>query len=198
MAHVSIIMHVGVFENLRQRLEGRIAVLEPLGEEHVEGIRAAAADERIWTWMWTRDLDAWIRYTLTADWLRPFAVLRGGAVVGSTSYVEPAPEHLRVEIGNTWLNPSTWGTGVNVEAKYLLMRHAFEVVGCRRVEFKTDAKNERARAALAALPAQFEGIHRKHMVVRGGERRDSAWYAVIDDDWPEVRASLERRLERKS
>jgi len=187
-------MHIVAFEKLSQQLEGRIVVLEPLGEQHVEGVRAAAADERIWTWMWTRDLDAWIRYTLESDLLTPYAVLRGGEVVGSTSYVEPAPEHLRVEIGNTWLNPSTWDTGTNVEAKYLLLRHAFEELGCRRVEFKTDALNERARAALAALPAQFEGIHRKHMVVRGGERRDSAWYAVIDDDWPEVKAALEQRL----
>jgi len=68
------------------------------------------------------------------------------------------------------------------------------VVGCRRVEFKTDALNERARGALAALPSEFEGIHRKHMLVRGGERRDSAWYAVIDDDWPAVKQALEDRL----
>ena len=95
------------------------------------------------------------------------------------------------------MHPSMWNTGANVEAKYLLLRHAFEL-GVRRVEFKTDAKNERARRALAALPAEFEGIHRKHMVVRGGERRDSAWYAVIDDDWPDVKAALERRLEAKS
>jgi RimJ/RimL family protein N-acetyltransferase len=67
-----------------------------------------------------------------------------------------------------------------------------------RVEFKTDAKNDRARAALAALPAEFEGIHRKHMVVRDGERRDSAWYAVIDDDWPEVKAALEQRIDGKA
>ena len=115
-------------------------------------------------------------------------------IAGSTSYLSLAPEHLRLEIGNTWLHPSAWGTGANVEAKYLLLRHAFEVLGCRRVEFKTDALNERARGALAALPSEFEGIHRKHMVVRDGERRDSAWYAVIDDDWPEVKAALERRL----
>jgi len=95
------------------------------------------------------------------------------------------------------MSPATWGTGANVEAKYLLMRHAFEELGCLRVEFKTDALNERARAALAALPSQFEGIHRKHMLVRGGERRDSAWYGVIDDDWPEVKAALEHRLAAK-
>jgi RimJ/RimL family protein N-acetyltransferase len=182
---------------LDERLEGRIVVLEPLGPQHVEGLRAAAADERIWTWMITRDVEKWIARALAATDAQHFAVLREGAVVGSTSYMSLAPEHLRLEIGNTWMNPSTWGTGANVEAKYLLLRHAFEVLGCRRVEFKTDALNERARAALAALPAQFEGIHRKHMVVRGDDRRDSAWYAVIDDDWPEVKAALERRLEVK-
>jgi RimJ/RimL family protein N-acetyltransferase len=190
-------MPADMFEQLAQRLEGPIVVLEPLGPEHVEGIRAAAADERIWTWMLTTDPEVWLGYTLESGSMQPFAVLQGETVVGSTSYMSLAPEHLRLEIGNTWLNPSTWGTGANIEAKYLLLRHAFEEVGCRRVEFKTDALNERARAALAALPAQFEGIHRKHMVVRGGEPRDSAWYAVIDDDWPEVKAALERRLENK-
>ena len=186
-----------MFERLGERLEGRIVVLEPLGPEHVDGIRAAAEDERIWTWMLTTDLDVWLGYTLGNEAMQPFAILRDGEVVGSTSYMSLAPEHLRLEIGNTWLHPSTWGTGANVEAKYLLLRHAFEDIGCRRVEFKTDALNDRARAALAALPAQFEGIHRKHMLVRGGERRDSAWYAVIDDDWPDVRAALERRLQGK-
>ena len=76
----------------------------------------------------------------------------------------------------------------------LFRSYAFETLGCRRVEFKTDALNERARAALAALPSQLEGVFRKHMLVRGGERRDSAWYAVIDDDWPAVKANLQRRL----
>jgi RimJ/RimL family protein N-acetyltransferase len=187
-------MPIGIFENLAQRLEGRIVVLEPLGPEHVDGIREAAADERIWTWMLTTDPEIWLEHTLGSDVMQPFAVLRNGEVVGSTSYMSLAPEHRRLEIGNTWMSPSAWNTGANVEAKYLLLRHAFEVVGCGRVEFKTDAKNERARRALAALPAEFEGIHRKHMIVRGGERRDSAWYAVIEDDWPEVKAALERRL----
>jgi N-acetyltransferase len=183
-----------MWERLDERLEGRIVVLEPLGGEHAEGIRAAGGDERTWAWMWTTDVDLWFSRVLADEGVHPFAVLRDGAVVGSTGYQALAPEHLRLEIGNTWLHPSAWGSGVNTEAKYLLLRHAFEVLGCRRVEFKTDARNERARAALAAIPAAFEGIHRKHMVVRGGERRDSAWYAVIDDDWPEVRSALERRL----
>jgi N-acetyltransferase len=184
-------------DDLAVRLEGRIVTLEPLTAGHVEGLREAAADERIWRYMVTKDPDEWIRQALGDESRVQFVALQDGRPVGSTSYLSLAPEHLRLEIGNTWLNPSTWGTGANVEAKYLLLRHAFETLGCRRVEFKTDARNERARAALAALPAQFEGVHRKHMLVREGERRDSAWYAVIDDDWPEVKAALERRLATK-
>jgi RimJ/RimL family protein N-acetyltransferase len=149
--------------------------------------------------MITTDPEEWLRATFAeaeAGVRAPFAAVVDGRPAGSTSYMSLAPEHLRLEIGSTWMNPSTWGTGANVEAKYLLLRHAFEELGCRRVEFKTDARNDRARGALAALPARFEGVHRKHMLVRGGERRDSAWYAVIDDEWPEVKAALEARLAR--
>ena len=181
-------------EDLSPRLAGRFVTLEPLERRHVEGLREAASDERIWRFMVTTDVDAWIEQALADESRVQFVVLQDERPVGSTSYMSLAPAHLRLEIGNTWMNPATWGTGANAEAKYLLLRHAFERLGARRVEFKTDALNERARAALAALPAEFEGIHRKHMLVRGGERRDSAWYAVIDDDWPGVRERLEARL----
>jgi RimJ/RimL family protein N-acetyltransferase len=183
-------------DRLAVRLEGRAVVLEPLTTGHVEGLRAAADDERIWRYMVTTDPEEWIRSALADETRVQFVALLHGRAAGSTSYLSLAPEHLRLEIGNTWMNPSTWGTGANTEAKYLLLRHAFERLGARRVEFKTDARNERARAALAAIPAEFEGIHRKHMLVRGGERRDSAWYAVIDDDWPAVRDLLEARISR--
>ena len=103
-----------------------------------------------------------------------------GDVVGSSSFMSFAPEHRRVEIGHTWLAPSHWRTGANVEAKLLMLEHAFGPMGMRRVEFKTDAGNERSRRALEALPARFEGIHRQHMLVRDGENRDSAWYSVLD------------------
>ena len=182
---------------LRPTLVGKLVTLEPLEERHVAGLREAAADERAWTWMTTRDTEAWIAAALAATEVYHFAVLREGAIVGSTSYLNVVLEHRRLEIGHTWNNPAAWGTGANTEAKYLLLRYAFEELRMHRVEFKTDARNGRARAALAALPAEFEGIHRKHMVVRGGERRDSAWYAVIDDDWPAVRSALEHRLQRK-
>ena len=184
-------------ENLRPTLVGRIVTLEPIEPGHADGLRAAAADARAWTWMVTRDTEAWIQTALAATDTYHFVVLKDGVVIGSTSYLNVFPEHLRLEIGHTWNTPSAWGTGANTDAKYLLLRHAFEVLGARRVEFKTDSQNERARAALAAIPAEFEGIHRKHMLVRGGERRDSAWYAVIDDDWPSVKAALERRLDSK-
>jgi N-acetyltransferase len=125
-----------------------------------------------------------------------FATLVDGRPLGATSYLNVRPDDRVLEIGHTWLNPQAWGTGANVEAKLLLMGHAFEDEGYLRVEFKTDARNERSRAALAALPAQREGVFRKHMLVRGGERRDSAWYAVLDDEWPQVKANLLRRLGR--
>jgi RimJ/RimL family protein N-acetyltransferase len=189
-----------LWSEIASALPGRLVTLEPLTRRHLDGLRRAATDERIWRFMVTTDVERWLDDALAeheAGTRVQFVALRDGQVVGSTSYLSLAPEHLRLEIGNTWLSPSTWGTGANVEAKYLLLRHAFETLGCRRVEFKTDARNERARAALAALPAEFEGIHRKHMLVRGGVRRDSAWYAVIDDDWPAVMAALERRIAAK-
>jgi N-acetyltransferase len=103
-------------------------------------------------------------------------------------------EHLRAEIGWTWVTRRAWSTGVNIETKLLLLGHAFEDVGLRRVEFKTDARNERARGALLALGATFEGILRKHMVVREGGERDSAYYSVIDDEWPAMKRHLQERL----
>jgi RimJ/RimL family protein N-acetyltransferase len=117
-----------------------------------------------------------------------------GRAAGSTRFLALRPEHRSLEIGWTWLSPSAWGTGANTEAKLLQLEYAFDVLGCRRVEFKTDALNERARAALAGIPSQFEGIHRHHMLVREGENRDSAWYSVIDDEWPTVRTALRARL----
>ena len=104
------------------------------------------------------------------------------------------PHDRVVEIGWTWLNPAAWRSGVNVEAKLLMLGHAFEPLGCVRVELKTDARNERSRAAMEALPAQFEGILRKHMIVPGVGQRDSAYFSVIDSEWPQVKANLRRRL----
>ena len=181
--------------------------LEPMSREHEDGLWEASRDERMWRWLsieqpQTRDeLRTYLEAALAnaaAGLEMPLVTVRreDGSVLGSTRYLALRPEHRSVEIGWTWLTPAAWGTGANVEAKLLMLEHAFEQWACLRVELKTDARNERSRGAMAALPAQFEGVHRKHMLVRDGERRDSAWYSVLDDEWPVVRANLLRRLGR--
>jgi RimJ/RimL family protein N-acetyltransferase len=178
-------------------LHGKRVRLEPLEPHHEAPLWEIAQDERIWRLMRVRGHES---RELFHAWFEAvelgFAHYFDDALVGHTSYMSVRPSDRVLEIGNTWLHPNAWGTGANTEAKYLLLRHAFEEEHYLRVELKTDATNERARAALASLPAQLEGVFRKHMLVRGGERRDSAWYAVIDDDWPAVKANLERRLRR--
>lgn len=119
-----------------------------------------------------------------------------GRVVGSSRYLALAPAHLRIEIGWTWIDPEMQRTAVNTEAKLLGLGHAFDTLGLRRVEFKTDALNEQSRAAILGIGAQFEGIFRKHMVMASGRARDSAYYSVIDTEWPDVRAHLQARLAR--
>jgi RimJ/RimL family protein N-acetyltransferase len=195
-----------MWDVLLTRLEGRVVVLEPLREAHVDALWDAGRDERIWRWfpIAPGDEDAFRRYHahLLAQTARgesaAFATLdaESGTPVGSTSFLVLRPEHRGLEIGSTWLTPRLWGTGANAEAKYLQLRHAFEALGCMRVELKTDARNERSRRALEALGAQFEGIHRKHMLRHYGVR-DSAWYSVVDDEWPAVKARLEERLAAK-
>ena len=188
-----------------ETLQGRVVRLEPLAPGHADGLWEASRDERTWRWLSvvqpsTRAaLDDWLRAALeTAEHGAeiPFATIAGEQVVGSTRFLALRPEHRSVEIGWTWLHPDAWGTGVNLEAKLLMLRHAFETWGCRRVELKTDALNERSRGAMEALGATFEGVHRKHMLVRGGENRDSAWYSVTDDEWPAVERGLVARLAR--
>jgi RimJ/RimL family protein N-acetyltransferase len=184
-------------------LNGRIVRLEPLTREHEEGLLAASRDPQTWRWLSVvqpRTEDAWRGWldqalsAAEAETEIPLVTLRHQEIVGSTRFLTLRPEHRSVEIGWTWLHPSAWGTGANVEAKLLQLRHAFDAWGCRRVEFKTDASNERSRRALEALGATFEGIHRHHMLVRSGENRDSAWYSVTDDEWPTVLERLEARL----
>ena len=186
-------------------LEGRLVRLEPLDARHVEGLWEASRDSRSWRWLSvvqpsTRgELDDWVASALAAARAGteiPLVTLHEERVVGSTRFLALRPEHGSLEIGWTWLHPSAWGTGVNVEAKLLMLRHGFEAWNCRRVELKTDALNERSRGAMEAMGARFEGIHRKHMLVRDGENRDSAWYSVTDDEWPSVRDGLTARLER--
>jgi RimJ/RimL family protein N-acetyltransferase len=185
-------------------LEGSLVRLEPLVEEHREPLRSVAGHPEIWEWI-ERTLpeeddgfDKWFESRLLARKLgeeHAYATLTAsGSPLGSSSYLAPRPIHDGVEVGWTWLTPSAWRTGANVEAKLLMLGFAFEQLGCMRVELKTDARNQRSRGAMEALPATFEGIFRKHMLMPGIGVRDSAYFSVVDDEWPAVRQNLERRL----
>jgi N-acetyltransferase len=193
-------------ERLTLRLGGELVELEPLEAGHADELFAAAQAPETFQWLAHigRDreyFDYWLELTLAAATEGregPFAIRRraDGTLVGSSRYMAVRPADRVLEIGWTWFNPSAWRTGINLETKLLMLGHAFDDLEAVRVEFKTDARNERSRNAIAALPAQFEGILRNHMIVPDVGQRDSAYYSVIDSEWPEVRANLERRLGR--
>ena len=204
-----MIVERGIEGPLTAALEGKLVTLEPFAEEHRDGLWEAAQADEIWEWLTTLNqsreiFDDWFDLTLASDEAGEgnpgetgtFAVRRrdDGALVGSSRYLGVRRRDRVVEVGWTWFNPSVWRTGVNVETKLLMFSRAFETLGCVRVELKTDARNERSRGAMAALPAAFEGVMRKHMIVPMVGQRDSAYFSVIDDEWPKVRAALEARL----
>jgi N-acetyltransferase len=177
-------------------LEGRIVAVELLSERHRDGLREAAErDPQIhrFTAMHAFGFDRWFDEALGTETDVPFVVVVDGRPVGSTRYLNIDPTHRRTEIGWTWLERSQWGTGANIETKYLLLCNAFDRWGAMRVEFKTDARNLRVRGALLGIGATFEGVFRKHMVLPDSIR-DSAWYAIVDDDWPGVKALLEAKV----
>lgn len=186
-------------------LTGTRVRLQPLAPAHADDLYAAGRDPEIWTWyggylpLERAAFDDWMQTALDASARGEEAAfatidLRTGRALGSTRFLTLRPEHRGLEIGYTWLHPSAWCTGTNAEVKLLQFTHAFESLGCLRVELKTNRHNERSRRAMEALPAQFEGIFRHHMVQLDGGLRDSAYYSVIDTEWPTVKANLERRL----
>ena len=126
----------------------------------------------------------------------PFAIVETdkGRAVGSTRFLNIRPEHRGLEIGWTWIGREWQRTSVNTETKFLLLRHAFERLGCIRVELKTDARNERSQQAIERIGAKREGILRSHMLVQEGFRRDSVYFSVLDEEWPAVKEGLEKRL----
>lgn len=187
-------------------LTGRTLRLEPLGPEHAAGLAAVGLDPELWRITMTRfetptDVD---RYIATALQEReagagvPFATVlqADGRVVGSTRFGAIVPEHRRAEIGWTWVARPWQRSAVNTEAKYLMLRHAFEVWNLVRVEFKTDVLNAASRDAILRLGAKEEGIFRKHQLAPGPRWRDSVYFSIIDDEWPAVKAGLEAKLAR--
>jgi len=186
----------------RIALDGKVVRLEPLEERHRELVRPAAQHPEIFT-ITTSALgplyDPYIDNALKrSDGVHDlaFAVFHKptGRHVGMTRYLNIEEAHRKLEIGSTWYEPSVWASPVNPECKLLLMQHAFEGLGYHRVEYKTDVLNARSRAAILKLGARQEGILRKHMVVAGGRARDSVYFSIIDEEWPAVKAALEKRL----
>lgn len=183
-------------------LPGRFVRLEPLSEAHVPDLEKAGKDPRIWQYMLYGDVSqpsamtAWVRKLLALQAQGtdlPFAVvhLEHGGAIGSTRYLEIRSDHRGLEIGGTWYAPAFQGTLVNKECKYLLLRHAFEGLGCVRVQFKTDARNSRSQKALEGIGAIKEGILRQHIITPSGYIRDSIYYSILDREWPAVKQKLE-------
>jgi N-acetyltransferase len=185
-------------------LQGRHIRLEPLTPDHHGGLCDIGLDPDLWRWIpfQVRSRDemlAYIRQALqwqTDGTALPFATVEqsSGRVVGCTRYMNIDKPNRHVEIGSTWVGKPWQRTVVNTEAKYLMLRHAFETLGCIRVELKTDALNQRSRNAILRIGAVQEGIFRKHVVCWDGRLRDSVWFSIVDSEWPEVKARLEEKL----
>jgi N-acetyltransferase len=196
----------------RERIEpitltGEKIRLTPLRREDAEGLALACDDGALFRSEVTlipppAQMDDFVRSALEkrdSGLELPFVVteIATDAVIGMTRYRNIDLQHRKVEIGSTWYAQSRQGSGVNDDAKYLLMRHAFETLGCVRVEFKTDVLNARSRAALRGIGAIEEGVMRQEMIMPNGRLRDSVYFSVLDREWPAVKARLEARRARK-
>jgi len=185
-------------------LEGAHVRLEPLAKTHLTGLVEVGLDEELWLWIPTpvrtqQEMAAYIETALDEQAqgvALPFAIVEKatGRAIGSTRYGNIDRTHRRVEIGWTWVAREWQRTAMNTEAKYVLLRHAFETLGCMRVELKTDSLNERSRAAILRLGAREEGIFRNHMITASGRIRHTVYFSIINSEWPTVKARLEVKL----
>jgi RimJ/RimL family protein N-acetyltransferase len=202
-------MHDSTFDPTKDiTLEGRAVRLVPLQREHAPKLWDVMKDH-------AEDLFRWIPYPMKtaedsarfielvlAEHQRgvsvPFATIErsSGKIAGSTRFMSIDVANRHVEIGSTWIAPAYQRTAVNTEAKYLMLRHAFETWKCLRVEFKTDSLNEKSRTAILRLGAKEEGTFRNHMVTSTGRIRHSVYFSIVDTEWPEVKRRLEERMTR--
>ncbi len=183
----------------------RLVALEP--NLHRDGLVGAGADSRIWTYMrflpadTPAGMDAHIAELVRrrdAGVEVPYVVIQqaSNTIVGITRFIELQPAHKGLELA-TWLNPQVHGDGSNIEIKYLMLQYAFEVLGCIRVQIKTNANNQAAQRSLVALGATYEGHFRNHYILHDGTVRDSLFYSIIDSEWPAVKAHIQQRLARR-
>jgi RimJ/RimL family protein N-acetyltransferase len=197
-------MNQGRMDLTPRLLEGPNVRLEPLRLGHLDGLCDAGLDPELWrltvSQIRTRaDMEAYVEEALAdqrAGIALPFATVwrATGRVIGSTRFGNASPPNRRVEIGWTWLARPWQRTGANTEAKYLMLRHAFEHWGCLRVELKTSALNQRSRAAILRIGAREEGTFRHHMINQDGSLRDSVYFSLLAEEWPEARRRLEAML----
>lgn len=186
-------------------LEGETVRLEPLSLDHVDEL-LRVADMDYFQYFVTQgpvsltrsDFEDYIRGKTSSPGVLGFLIRlkASGEAIGTTSYMDIREPHRGLEIGMTWIAREYQGTRVNSEMKYLLLRHAFEALGCVRVQLKTDKRNLHSQAAIRKLGAQYEGTLRKHGIQRNGYVRDTVMFSITDDEWPEVKRSLENRLEK--
>jgi len=188
-------------------LEGRHVRLIPLQPGHSPELYRAGADPALWRFVPIRidsqaDMDQYVRTALTSRDTgdsQPFAVTgrSDGRILGSTRFYSMSRPNRNLEIGYTWLAPAVWRSPVNTECKFLLLRYAFETLGCLRVALRTDVRNLRSRAAIERLGARQEGILRKHMILPDGHVRDTVYYSITDEEWPAVKIGLEEKMAEK-
>jgi N-acetyltransferase len=189
-------------------LEGAYVRLEPMTDAHHAALSEVALDPELWRWIpfnirTPEELKANMDDLLVARAAGnslPFVTIERATqrAIGSTRYMNIDPANRRLEIGGTWIAKPWQRTAINTEAKYLMLRHAFETLGCVRVELKTDALNERSRAAILRIGAKEEGTLRKHMLTWTGRWRDTVYFSILDSEWPQVKAGLEAKLKRES
>lgn len=188
-------------------LEGNFVRLEPPAEKYIDDLVEAAKPNEIWEYIATapgqsrEEMQAWMNEAIeetrngTRIW---FIIIRksDGRAIGATSFMDIHPKDRGLEIGGTWITTSAWRTPINTECKYLLLKHAFETLGCLRVQLKTDLRNVRSQKAIERLGAVKEGVLRKHMITRTGYVRDTVMYSIIDTEWQAVKKRLEEFLKQ--
>jgi RimJ/RimL family protein N-acetyltransferase len=185
-------------------LEGRWVRLEPLGLQHIDALAAVSGDEEIWRYLSMplathSEVATFVERALATaergDEI-PFVIVEKATatIVGSTRFMDIRREHRAVEVGSTWLGRDWWRSAINSEAKFLLLRHLFDDLGCLRVSLKTDGRNVRSQRAIERLGAVREGVLRKHMIVQNGYARDTVYFSIIDTEWPAIRSTMQRNL----
>lgn len=189
-------------KTLQESLYGPTVTLTPTQIEHAIGLFDAANNEEIWSLLphdpfkSIREVEEWIVSAMEAKDEMPFSIFNSKKeIIGSTRYLDIQKKNLALEIGWTWLNPTYWGTKVNIECKFILLQHAFERMRFNRVQFKTDLRNIRSQKAIEKLGAKKEGILRSNMLLPDGFRRDSIYYSILIEEWFDcVKTKLEMKL----